>query len=148
MAKLITKEQLRACLERTADSIAEVAGAAAEAIEEVSESMTGATDNTPGTAGRVPTPAAGDNSKFLRGDGTWATPAGGGSSQIDYMFRQSNTQYSEGDIAFLPSLPTGWFLVSEGNGVTANSNLVITTPTIDDEVADGTVTWVIRKMAN
>ena len=147
MAKLITKEQLRACLERTADSIAEVAGAAAEAIEEVSESMTGATANTPGTAGRVPTPAAGDNSKFLRGDGTWAAPAGGGSSEIDYMFRQSNTQYSGGDIVFLSS-PTGWFLVSENTGITANSALVIAMPTDGDTITDGTVTWTLRKIGS
>ena len=33
--------------------------------------MTGADSNTAGTAGLVPAPAAGDNEKFLRGDGTW-----------------------------------------------------------------------------
>lgn len=33
--------------------------------------MTGADSNTAGTAGLVPAPAAGDNGKFLRGDGTW-----------------------------------------------------------------------------
>jgi hypothetical protein len=33
--------------------------------------FTGATDTTPGTAGLVVAPAAGDDKKFLRGDGTW-----------------------------------------------------------------------------
>lgn len=33
--------------------------------------MTGATLDAAGTEGLVPTPAAGDNTKFLRGDGTW-----------------------------------------------------------------------------
>ena len=33
--------------------------------------MTGATSSTAGTAGYVPAPSAGDNTKFLRGDGTW-----------------------------------------------------------------------------
>lgn len=33
--------------------------------------MSGASATTPGTSGLVPAPAAGDNKKFLRGDGTW-----------------------------------------------------------------------------
>ena len=33
--------------------------------------MTGATSSTAGTAGYVPAPSAGDDTKFLRGDGTW-----------------------------------------------------------------------------
>ena len=35
--------------------------------------MTGATSEAAGTHGQVPAPAAGDQAKFLRGDGTWAT---------------------------------------------------------------------------
>lgn len=41
--------------------------------------MTGAGVSTAGTAGMVPAPAAGDQAKFLRGDGTWAEGGGGGS---------------------------------------------------------------------
>ena len=37
--------------------------------------MIGANGSTAGTAGAVPGPAATDNVKFLRGDGTWAAPA-------------------------------------------------------------------------
>lgn len=36
------------------------------------EPMTGATTNTAGSSGLAPAPAAGDQGKFLRGDGTWA----------------------------------------------------------------------------
>ena len=36
--------------------------------------MTGATSGAAGTAGYVPAPAAGGQNKFLKGDGTWATP--------------------------------------------------------------------------
>ena len=42
--------------------------------------FTGATSVTGGAAGNVPAPSAGDNEKFLRGDGTWATVSGGSSS--------------------------------------------------------------------
>lgn len=37
--------------------------------------MTAATANAAGKAGLVPAPAAGKQGEFLRGDGTWATPA-------------------------------------------------------------------------
>lgn len=37
--------------------------------------MTGATADRAGTDGLVPAPAAGKQGQFLRGDGTWATPA-------------------------------------------------------------------------
>lgn len=37
--------------------------------------ITGATAYANGTSGLVPRPTAGDNTKFLRGDGTWASPS-------------------------------------------------------------------------
>lgn len=40
--------------------------------------MTGATAQEDGVSGRVPVPHAGDQTKFLRGDGTWQTAGGGG----------------------------------------------------------------------
>ena len=39
--------------------------------------MTGATAGAPGVRGLVPTPAAGQQNSFLRGDGTWAAVTGG-----------------------------------------------------------------------
>ena len=38
--------------------------------------MTGASSGTAGASGLVPAPAAGDDTKFLQGDGTWGTPTG------------------------------------------------------------------------
>lgn len=40
--------------------------------------MTGATEEEAGKSGLVPTPQAGDQNKFLRGDGTWAEIGGDG----------------------------------------------------------------------
>lgn len=40
----------------------------------------GATSALPGSKGLVPQPQAGDDTKFLSGDGTWKTVSGGGSS--------------------------------------------------------------------
>ena len=39
--------------------------------------FTGATGLASGASGLVPAPSAGDNEKFLRGDGQWATISGG-----------------------------------------------------------------------
>lgn len=40
--------------------------------------MTGATESSPGTAGLVPAPTAGQQNFFLQGDGTWGIPEGAG----------------------------------------------------------------------
>jgi hypothetical protein len=58
MAKAVTKDQLSDCLDRIA--------------EYFDKDFDGATSSTAGEKGMVPAPAAGDNGKFLRGDGTWA----------------------------------------------------------------------------
>ena len=47
--------------------------------------MTGATSGAAGTAGIVPQPAAGDDVKYLKGDGTWATiPAANNINSTDW----------------------------------------------------------------
>lgn len=55
--------------------------------------MGGATASADGSKGLVPAPSAGDNLKFLRGDGTWA--AAGGSANID---NKSITQNNDSQI--------------------------------------------------
>jgi hypothetical protein len=70
-----------------------------------------------------------------------------GGSDIDTWFRQPNTQYGNGAIALLPTLPTGWYLECTGTGgTTSASDLVITSPAVGNTVTDGTVVWTIRKM--
>lgn len=49
--------------------------------------MIGATASTAGTHGLAPAPAAGDQDKYLKGDGTWSTVSGGGA------IIQNNTLY-------------------------------------------------------
>lgn len=46
---------------------------AAATVNQLPSTMTGATASTAGTGGLVPAPAAGDENKVLRGDGTWVT---------------------------------------------------------------------------
>lgn len=54
-----------------ASSESNAAASAAEAARVAATDMTGATASTAGTHGLVPAPAAGDDTKFLGGDGTW-----------------------------------------------------------------------------
>lgn len=61
--------------------------------------MTGATASTPGTTGLVPRPAAGQQTKFLKGDGSWATP-----TNTDTKVTQTN---SSGDSAYRVLLSYG-----------------------------------------
>ena len=47
--------------------------------------MTGATESTDGLSGTVPAPLAGDHTKYLRGDGTWANPTAALESTISNL---------------------------------------------------------------
>jgi len=55
--------------------------------------FTGANGTTAGTAGLVKAPAATDNTKFLKGDGTWATPAG---ATVDQSYSSTSTNAQSG----------------------------------------------------
>ena len=64
MSKAVTKEQLAECLERIGDYFVQT-----------NEDFTGASSSAAGEKGMVPAPAAGNQNKYLRGDGTWQVPA-------------------------------------------------------------------------
>ena len=53
--------------------------------------MVGAASNAAGTHGLVPAPAKGDQGKYLRGDGTWSTPAS--SSTVPTNHASAQTTY-------------------------------------------------------
>jgi len=76
--KAVALDHLQSLATRTEECIADVAGTAAAAIQEIAGmipgTMTGASAQAAGTSGTAPAPAAGKQSAFLRGDGTWADP--------------------------------------------------------------------------
>lgn len=55
-----------------------IAGNTISATDTTYSAFTGATSSVAGAAGLVPAPTTSDPDKFLKGDGTWGTPAGGG----------------------------------------------------------------------
>ena len=76
--------------------------------------MNGATNTNPGTVGLVPQPAAGDENKFLRGDGTWDNYKGDG-SDIDI---DSNNQISLINTPVTPDIYGPSADVTGSNGAT------------------------------
>ena len=83
--------------------------------------FTGATGSVAGTTGLVPQPAAGNNTAFLRGDGTWAIPT------------DTNTTYSAGNGISLSgttfSVASGIGLVQETSGLKLGDPSTITSST-------------------
>ena len=87
--------------------------------------MIGANGSTAGTAGAVPGPAATDNVKFLRGDGTWAAPAAaaaGATNQIQYnsggaLTGNANFVYSGGNVGIGTTAPSAKLQVAGTAGI-------------------------------
>ena len=75
---LITDGQLQIATAKTKEYVLKELLVLTNAIEEELSPFTGATANQGGASGFVPAPDAGDDEKFLRGDGQWAVPEGGG----------------------------------------------------------------------
>lgn len=83
MAKAIKETQLGDCLDRIADYFLQM-----------NEDFDGATASIAGQKGMVPAPAAGDETKFLRGNGTWAYPS-------STVFVVSTTQPTESGVMWI-----------------------------------------------
>lgn len=67
-------------------------------LSSIITTMVGATENANGAGGLVPTPLAGQQGLFLRGDGTWASPSSDLQAQINAL-RGSDATGSVRDIA-------------------------------------------------
>ena len=92
--------------------------------------MTGATSSTAGAHGYVPAPAAGDQNKFLQGDGTWATPA-------DEIYTAGNGINIDADNEISVDttvVATQTDLAGKQDTLTAGSNMDITSNVISAKV--------------
>jgi hypothetical protein len=61
--------------------------------------MTGATESEDGESGLVPAPLSTEKDKFLKGDGTWGTPSGGGSGNVDDVYENGISVLGQDHIA-------------------------------------------------
>ena len=105
-------------------------------LEDVSV-MKGATAEADGSTGTVPVPKAGDQNKFLRGDGTWAESSGGNSSDnTPYTITTSEdgntfTQtYDDGRVITITKTTTGFREISKDSSGSTVSDI---TTTINDD---------------
>ena len=105
-------------------------------LEDVSV-MKGATAEADGVTGTVPVPKAGDQNKFLRGDGTWAESSGGNSSDnTPYTITTSEdgntfTQtYDDGRVITITKTTTGFREISKDSSGNTVSDI---TTTINDD---------------
>lgn len=92
--------------------------------------VVGATSSTAGEAGLVPSPGAGDNTKFLRGDGTWQVVSGGSSGVTSFNGATGaitlNVQNGIGTGAVIEATSSnsadGNYSHAEGSGTTASGH--------------------------
>ena len=85
------------------DTISQNANGVITATKKYMVDMTGATSQGDGVAGLVPAPQAGDEAKFLRGDGQWATPSGGGGGGgVTGVKGSKEVNYRTGDVNIDP----------------------------------------------
>lgn len=108
-----------------ATSETNAAASAEEAARLAATDMTGATANADGMHGLVPQPLTGDEAKFLRGDGTWASVVIPPQSHVG-MIIHSTTLDTEAKVIAQYGGATwiqhsGYFLRGAASGVTANS---------------------------
>ena len=108
-----------------ADSATAAAASAAAAQAAIATDMTGATASADGAHGLVPQPLTGDEVKFLRGDGTWASVVIPSQSYVG-MIIHSTTLDTEAKVIAQYGGTTwiqhsGYFLRGASSGVTANS---------------------------
>lgn len=101
--------------------------------------MVGATANDDGESGRVPVPLAGDQDKYLKGDGTWGTPSGGGGGAgADEMTlaeynELTEQQKNDGTIRFIPENPYGIITDVDMSTITnLSENQITVTPSADE----------------
>lgn len=105
-----------------ATSETNAAASAAEAARLAATDMTGATASAAGTHGLVPAPAAGDNAKFLRGDGTWNNvPA-----ELSGLTDVDLTNVADGQILRYNATAQKWENKGVDTAPTANSANVVT----------------------
>jgi hypothetical protein len=104
--------------------------------------FTGATSTTAGLAGYVPAPAAGDEGKFLRGDGTWANVTSGLSSIEDGI--TPAVGFTAGEVLHVSADGTkvgSSGVVISGNQIVANPS-VPTVPNFTVSGQTGSGLWV------
>lgn len=94
----------------SAGSNISISGDTISATDTTYSDFTGCDSITAGAAGLVPAPSAGDESKFLKANGTWDSIPGGGT--VDQVYNSTSANAQSGiaiaGAGFLTSIPAGY----------------------------------------
>jgi hypothetical protein len=115
-----------------ATSEANAEASAAEAARLAATDMTGATASTAGTHGLVPAPAAGDDTKFLGGDGTWKDVPAELSGLTDVVL----TNPADGQLLRYNATTQKWDNAGVDSTPTANSSNLVSSGGVKAELDD------------
>ena len=118
------------------------AASAAAAQAAIATDMTGATASTAGTHGLVPAPSAGDNVKFLGGDGTWKDVPAELSGLTDVVL----TNPADGQLLRYNATTQKWENAGVDNSPTANSTNLVSSGGVKTAIDD--ISSQISKLAN
>lgn len=112
--------------------------------------MVGATASVAGTAGFAPAPAAGDQTKYLKGDGTWAPVSGASGGTVTSI--TAGTGLTGGTITTSGTIAID-STVATLTGTQTLTNKTLTSPTIGGTAnfdagftVDGTATYTLRNV--
>ena len=115
-----------------ATSETNAAASAAEAARLAATDMTGATASTAGTHGLVPAPAAGDDTKFLGGDGTWKDVLTALSGLTDVVL----TNPADGQLLRYDATAQKWKNAGVDSAPTANSTNLVSSGGVKTAIDD------------
>ena len=102
----------------------------AEPLETAVRIMSGATAAADGQSGLTPTPHAGDQVKFLRGDGTWAIPTTASLAAVDNVTLETNANndlalkgFSQATVGSIPQKTVDGLSWVPANNISTGGNL-------------------------
>ncbi len=119
----------------TAGTNVQINGNTISATDTTYTHFTGATALADGTQGLVPGPLAGDQDKFLKADGTWATVQGGGGAAVTTFYVDADPLSTGTKNFYSDSAKTTSATISDICSAALNGGAVVTDSGVDYDIS-------------